>query len=195
MKRPSTRTNPFKGDTLLEKIYLLAEFHHRGQTRKGGKPYISHPVAVAKNLLKVGYGTKLAAAGLLHDVLEDTGCEYEEMLRVAGPRITRWVVQITDRDKCVPWRMRKTNYLKSLRKADKEALAVACADKADNMRGLLAGIKNEGKGFGKNFSANLTDKLKNYENIFNVIAKRHPACRLLGEYRQCLQQIKIKVGA
>ncbi len=193
MKRPSTRTNPFKGDTLLEKIYLLAEFHHRGQTRKGGKPYITHPAAVAKALLKAGYTSQLAAAGLLHDVLEDTGCEYEEMLREAGPKITRWVVQITDRDKCVPWRIRKTNYLKSLRRADKEALVVACADKADNMRGLLSGIKSEGRGFGKNFSANLSDKLKNYENIYNVIAKRHPSCKVLAQYKQLLQKIKIKV--
>jgi (p)ppGpp synthase/HD superfamily hydrolase len=195
MKSSSKKGDPFKGSPLLEKAYLLAERHHRGQLRKGGLPYITHPIAVAKSLLNVGYGEKIAAAALLHDVLEDTGCEYEEMLRVAGPQITRWVVQITDRDKCVPWRVRKTNYLKALRKADKEALAVACADKADNMRGLLAGIKNEGKGFGKNFSANLSDKLKNYENNYRVIAKQHPSCRLLEEYKQSLQQIRSKLGA
>lgn len=190
MKQLSLKKNPFKGKPLLEKAYLLAEYHHRGQVRKGGRAYITHPVAVAKSLLAAGYDVKHAAAGLLHDVLEDTGCEYEEMLRAMGPKITRWVVQITDRDKCVPWPVRKRNYLQGLKAAARPALAVACADKADNIRGLLAGLKSGGSGFGKQFSARMADKIKNYQNIFNVINKRYPSCKILADYDQLLGQLK-----
>ena len=182
--------NPFRNDPLLSRAFKLAEHHHRGQQRKGGLPYITHPVSVAKALLKARYGAKVAAAGLLHDVLEDTGCEYEEMVRAAGARVTRWVVQVTDSDKGVPWRKRKTNYLASLEKASQAALTVACADKADNMRCLIEGLKDSGKAFGVQFSGKMRDKIKNYENIFKLIVRRYPRCRLLPDYERRLERLK-----
>ncbi len=189
----SVSPNPFKGDSLLEKAYQLAKYHHHGQKRKGGLPYITHPVSVAKSILSAGYGRRLAAAGLLHDVLEDTGCEYEEVLRTAGPTVTRWVVQVTDRDKCAPWRARKRNYLRALSKADKSALVVACADKNDNLRGLLSGLKKEGGVFEGYFSTQMAVKIRNYENIYRIITKKHASCRLLAEYKNLLGQLKLLI--
>ena len=190
-----TVKNPFPKNKLLTKAFELANHHHRGQERKGGLPYITHPVSVAKALLKARYEADVAAAGLLHDVLEDTGCEYEEMLRAMGPRITRWVVQVTDRDKSVPWKVRKRNYLRFLRTASRPALAVACADKTDNVRGLIEGFKNSGKRFGKQFSGKAKDKVANYENVCRVIARHYPSCPLLADYKTELGKLKLFIGA
>lgn len=185
--------NPFPRSAILSKIFVFAERHHRGQRRKGGLPYITHPVSVAKALLGAGYTEEVAAAGLLHDVLEDTGCEYEEMIRAAGPRVTRWVVQVTDRDKGVPWKKRKMNYLAALKKASQPALAVACADKSDNIRCLIEGFEVSGKDFGRQFSGDLADKISNYNRILRVISQRYPECALLPEYERLLQRLSVLI--
>jgi len=57
---------------LLERAYQTAEQAHRGQTRKSGEPYITHPVAVTQILADLGIGVKTLAASLLHDTVEDT---------------------------------------------------------------------------------------------------------------------------
>lgn len=182
--------NPFPANAFLTRIFELARHHHRGQIRKGGLPYITHPVAVAKTLRKAGYGDEVVAAALLHDVLEDTGCELEEMQGVAGRRVTRWVTQITDKDKTVAWKARKVNYLKSLRRASREALAVACADKSDNIRCLTQGLGRSGSRFGDGFSGKMVDKIKNYERICRVIRSRYPSCPVLAQYERNLETLK-----
>ena len=57
---------------LIEKAYNFAEKAHRGQNRESGEPYIVHPVEVAKILLGMDMDAPTVAAGLLHDVAEDT---------------------------------------------------------------------------------------------------------------------------
>ncbi len=185
--------NPFPRNRLLSKAFEFAAYHHRGQERKGGLPYITHPVAVANTLHEAGCRAEIVAAALLHDVLEDTGCDLEEMRCLAGARIARWVTQITDKDKTVPWRVRKTNYLKSLQKASREALAVACADKTDNIRSLAEGLKNSGSRFGRLFSGKMKDKVKNYEKIYELIRSRYPNCPMLADYDCHLKQLKNQV--
>ena len=62
-----------EGDALLLKnAYTFAENAHRGQKRKSGEPYITHPLATAERLLDMRLDTATVAAALLHDVCEDT---------------------------------------------------------------------------------------------------------------------------
>ncbi|MDT4924054.1 MAG: diphosphokinase / guanosine-3,5-bis(diphosphate) 3-diphosphatase, partial [Pseudonocardiales bacterium] len=58
---------------LLQRGYDLAEACHRGQLRKSGDPYITHPLAVATILAELGMDTTTLVAALLHDTVEDTG--------------------------------------------------------------------------------------------------------------------------
>ena len=67
------RANHPKADvSLIERAYATAEKAHRGQMRKSGEPYITHPVAVATILAEVGMTSPTLAAALLHDTVEDT---------------------------------------------------------------------------------------------------------------------------
>lgn len=182
--------NPFPGNPFLTSIFELAAHHHRGQERKGGLPYIVHPVAVAKMLQGAGASREAVAAGLLHDVLEDTGCELEELIKKAGPKVTKIVCQVTDKDKTAPWAKRKKNYLKYLRKASKEAMWVACADKIDNLTSLAEGYREKGKIFSSVFSAKFPEKFINYRKVYQLVRSRYPSCPLLALYRQKLEQMK-----
>ena len=56
----------------LERAYAVAEEQHRGQRRKSGEPFITHPLAVATILANLGLDTTTLVAALLHDTVEDT---------------------------------------------------------------------------------------------------------------------------
>ncbi|WP_217146831.1 HD domain-containing protein, partial [Streptomyces sp. AC627_RSS907] len=57
---------------VLRRAYVLAESSHRGQMRKSGEPYITHPLAVTLILAELGAETTTLTASLLHDTVEDT---------------------------------------------------------------------------------------------------------------------------
>ncbi|MEN3360453.1 MAG: diphosphokinase / guanosine-3,5-bis(diphosphate) 3-diphosphatase, partial [Mycobacteriales bacterium] len=63
----------------LQRAYDVAETHHRGQLRKSGDPYITHPLAVATILAELGMDTTTLSAALLHDTVEDTGYTLDQL--------------------------------------------------------------------------------------------------------------------
>lgn len=65
--------------------YEFAEFHHRGQRRASGEPYITHPVAVATILARYGVDEDTIIGALCHDVVEDCDVELAEIRRRFGP--------------------------------------------------------------------------------------------------------------
>jgi GTP pyrophosphokinase len=75
----------------VHKAYLFAEEAHRGQLRKSGEPYITHPVAVAEILASLRMDADTVAAGLLHDTMEDCRVAGEELERRFGPAVRRIV--------------------------------------------------------------------------------------------------------
>ena len=68
-----------KNINLIEKAFLVAKEKHNGQMRKSGEPYVQHPLEVAYILTNLHAGPSTIAAGLLHDVLEDTDMTKDEM--------------------------------------------------------------------------------------------------------------------
>src|ERR1700738_4266469 len=71
--------------TLLQSAYDVAEEKHRGQRRKSGDPYITHPLAVATILAELGMDTTTLMAALLHDTVEDTGLTLDDITGEFGP--------------------------------------------------------------------------------------------------------------
>jgi guanosine-3',5'-bis(diphosphate) 3'-pyrophosphohydrolase len=80
---------------LIEKAYIFAEKAHNGQNRLSGEPYFVHVFETAKNLAKLGMDIKTIVAGLLHDVLEDTEVQEEEMRKEFGDDIVFLVNGVT----------------------------------------------------------------------------------------------------
>src|SRR5437899_1763564 len=71
------RYNPDVDADLLRRAYTRAEQAHAGQLRDSGAPYIEHPLQVAHILADLGSDAPTIAAGLLHDVVEDTSVDLE----------------------------------------------------------------------------------------------------------------------
>ncbi|WP_084050830.1 RelA/SpoT family protein [Deinococcus hopiensis] len=76
----------------VEQAYVFARDAHAGVNRKSGEPYITHPVAVAVILAKLGMDTDSLLAGLLHDTVEDVdGVTFEQIEEQFGPDVRRIV--------------------------------------------------------------------------------------------------------
>jgi GTP diphosphokinase / guanosine-3',5'-bis(diphosphate) 3'-diphosphatase len=91
--------NPKADVSLIERAYTAAEKAHRGQTRKSGEPYITHPVAVAQILADLGIGPVTLAAALLHDTVEDTDYSLDVLRKDFGDEIAMLVDGVTKLDK------------------------------------------------------------------------------------------------
>ena len=87
--------HPSEGLEVIEKAYRLAMEKHEGQKRKSGEPYIIHPICVAIILADLELDLESIAAGLLHDVIEDTDYTEEEMTAEFGQEITLLVDGVT----------------------------------------------------------------------------------------------------
>jgi len=79
----------------LKKAYVFAAAAHKGQVRRSGEPYLSHPLEVTNLLADLGLDTTTLIAGLLHDVLEDTEVTVEELQKNFGPEVARLVEGVT----------------------------------------------------------------------------------------------------
>ena len=165
---------------LVRKALAFAAERHAGQRRKGdGKPFIVHPVAVGKILAKEKMPEEVVAAGILHDVLEDTSTTAAELQRLFGRRVARMVQEVTEPDKKYSWEFRKRSYLRHLRHASRGALAISCADKLHNTASLLAAYRREGPVVFDRFSRALDQKLDYHRKVFQTVRRRWPGSPFL----------------
>ena len=87
--------HPSDDTSLVDKAYRVAYDAHKGQARKSGEPYIIHPLCVAIILAELELDKETIAAGLLHDVLEDTIMTMDEMRAEFGDDVAHLVDGVT----------------------------------------------------------------------------------------------------
>ena len=129
--------------TLLHKAYALARTAHEGQFRKGGDPYIMHPVAVATIIAEdFMMDANSVAAGFLHDVVEDTDTTIDDIRREFGDDVAFLVQVVTKPKSHAPGQAdlakQENNFrqlLDSMRR-DIRAVLIKLADRLHNMRSL-----------------------------------------------------------
>jgi GTP pyrophosphokinase len=93
-----TRVEQYRPDVeeeLLRRAYVFAANRHQGQVRRSGEAYLIHPLTVAWILTEMELDEVAIAAGLLHDILEDTDTTTEELENEFGGHVTRLVVALT----------------------------------------------------------------------------------------------------
>lgn len=118
-----------------------ADRWHRGQIRKyTGAPYIVHPKAVAARLKQIAPNDhKLHAAAYLHDVLEDCGVSFLDLVKKFGAETAELVQEITDQSDPTQSRaQRKASECKRLAKVSKRAKTLKLADILDNLPSIRA---------------------------------------------------------
>ena len=87
--------SPSADENLLAAAYTFSKAAHEGQFRLSGEPFFSHCVEVARILAELEMDTVTIAAGLLHDVVEDTGCEIGAVEERFGREVAMLVAGVT----------------------------------------------------------------------------------------------------
>ncbi|NEY33480.1 HD domain-containing protein, partial [Streptomyces sp. PRKS01-65] len=123
----------------LRRAYLLAESSHRGQMRKSGEPYITHPLAVTLILAELGAETTTLTASLLHDTVEDTEVTLDQVGEQFGEEVRYLVDGVTKLEKVDYGAAAEPETFRKMLVAtgnDVRVMSIKLADRLHNMRTL-----------------------------------------------------------
>lgn len=146
---------------VFKAIRLVADAHE-GQYRKGTYlPYIVHLVNVMKILIDQGCDDEIVAAGILHDVIEDTHLTIEDVESLFGKRVAFLVKGATEvreqgngYDEIGSWQTRKEHTIRFLAgEATEDQLLISCADKLDNITAIKEDYLKFGESLWERFNA------------------------------------------
>jgi GTP pyrophosphokinase len=126
---------------LLRKAYVFSALEHKGQVRHSGEPYLVHPLEVSDILADQRLDVVCVAAGLLHDVVEDTLTTVERIRELFGPDVAHIVEGVT-KISAIPFSSSEERQAENFRKMllamvdDIRVIFVKLADRLHNMRTL-----------------------------------------------------------
>jgi len=130
-----------EGVEKIRKAYAYAAKSHEGQKRSSGEPFIIHPVEVALILMELGLDVDTVVAGILHDVVEDTGVTLQQLEGEFGTDIAKLVDGVTKLSR-IEYKSKEEQQLESLRKMfvamakDIRVIIIKLADRLHNLRTL-----------------------------------------------------------
>jgi GTP pyrophosphokinase len=135
---------------IIERAYIYSARVHEGQVRLSGEPYLSHPLEVAGILVEMKLDAISVAAGLLHDVIEDTHANPLEIKKLFGPEVLHIVSGVTKLSS-LSFHSSRARQAESLRKMllamadDIRVIMIKLADRLHNMRTLEFHTSNKRK--------------------------------------------------
>jgi (p)ppGpp synthase/HD superfamily hydrolase len=177
---------------LVRDALEMARQAHAGQLRNGsgGMPYIEHPLTVAELLAGHDCSETVLAAGLLHDVVEESGVEVEEIRLRFGDGVADLVAALTDAEEIESYQRRKDVHRADVEAAGSEALTIYAADKLANIRALRRVYADEGEAVGAELKAPLDVKVMVWEADLDLLSRKAPELPFLGELETELRLMK-----
>jgi GTP pyrophosphokinase len=133
--------NPDADTELLRRAYVFSAYEHKGQVRRSGEPYLVHPLEVADILADLRLDVVAVAAGLLHDIVEDTPNTIDRIRELFGPQVAHVVEGVT-KISALQFASSEERQAESFRKMllamvdDIRVILVKLADRLHNMRTL-----------------------------------------------------------
>jgi GTP diphosphokinase / guanosine-3',5'-bis(diphosphate) 3'-diphosphatase len=134
-------SNPDADIELLRRAYVFSAFEHKGQVRHSGEPYLVHPLEVADQLADMKLDVVAIAAGLLHDIVEDTQTPIERIKELFGVDVAHVVEGVTKLG-AIQFSSSEERQAENFRKMllamvdDIRVILVKLADRLHNMRTL-----------------------------------------------------------
>ena len=134
-------SNPEADTELLRRAYVFSAFEHKGQVRHSGEPYLVHPLEVADLLADMKLDVVAIAAGLLHDIVEDTLTPIERIRELFGTDVAHVVEGVTKLG-AIQFSSKEERQAENFRKMllamvdDIRVILVKLADRLHNMRTL-----------------------------------------------------------
>lgn len=178
---------------------------HKKQLRKGSSiPYIIHPIEVAIILYENGADEELLNAAFLHDTLEDTTGNREELLNKLKNNFSRRTIdlilaaseplkvktkeKLTQEEEIKTWRERKEHTIEFVKGASRDIKMLICADKLSNIRSTYRDYKRLGKKVWEKFNAGYEDQKWYYESLVKALEELK-GLKMYDEFKNLVEQI------
>jgi guanosine-3',5'-bis(diphosphate) 3'-pyrophosphohydrolase len=174
---------------LIQKATKIMILAHGNQKRKtDGSPYIVHPQAVADILQKNSFSDTIIAAGLTHDVLEDTDYSPEKLKKELGNEVFE-IVEALSENKSLQWEERKEKYVEQIKNGPEGAKAVSICDKIHNLSSIIITYKKLGPDIWTKFNRGKEKKMW-FENAMLQMFKDSWPHPLIDQYEKLLRQVE-----
>jgi guanosine-3',5'-bis(diphosphate) 3'-pyrophosphohydrolase len=178
--------------SVYERALKLAAKAHAGQVRKhDNTPYIAHPIMVARILEQYGFAEEVVAAGLVHDVLEDTTVTEAELKEALGAEVVDMVVSVSE-DKDLPWEERKEAYIKAVLSSTASVWALSVADKVHNAEEFISFHASSGAAAWSIFNRDKEKKLW-FERLLHAELSKVWSHPLLVVYAKKIAELELLV--
>lgn len=182
---------------LVHDATIFAADRHMGQARKGNElaVYLTHVLRVAETLARYGFPAPVVAAGICHDLTEDTDTTLPEIIVRFGSRVGELVQAASEPDKGATWEERKRYTVEKIGRLDVEATALIVADKLDWHESVLNDIAVVGSDVWASFKRGEADQRRHFLELaieFAANAQRYgdPRLkRLVGRYLERHQEL------
>ena len=179
------RTDFVERSPLTRDALTFADRHHAGQTRDlDDLPFVTHPVEVACLLHEAGYQDEVVAAGVLHDVLEDTDAQRSDLESRFGSRVAELVDAVTDDPTIQDDSERKAALRRQVAEAGECAAVVFAADKVSKARELRVRMSR-----GRSNGADC-DKFRHYEASLAMLTDLIPGHELVNQLRMEVEALQ-----
>ena len=179
------RTAFVERSPLTRDALAFADQRHAGQTRDiDDLPFVTHPVEVACLLHEGGYPDEVVAAGVLHDVVEDTDAELSDLEAHFGSRVAELVKAVTDDPSIEDDDERKAALRRQVAAAGECAAVIFAADKVSKARELRVRVSR-----GRHDQAD-SSRFNHYEASLAMLADLIPGHELVGQLRMEVEALQ-----
>lgn len=191
MAHVSTRVDPQTDADLAAAALRFARRVHRGQYRKQtGEQFVEHPIAVARLLSESGYDGPMIAAAYLHDVVEKTSVDLDEIRKRFGPEVASIVDCLSEDPDIDGYAARKRALRERILRARGDPVIIYAADRVANMRDWRKVAPEERPACGKRLGTTLEERLQLWREDLEELHQLAPKTPFLAEIEAELRALR-----
>jgi GTP diphosphokinase / guanosine-3',5'-bis(diphosphate) 3'-diphosphatase len=191
MAEVSTSVEPRKESELAAAALRFARRVHLGQHRKQtGEQFVQHPIAVAKLLTESGYDGPMISAAYLHDVVEKTNVDLDEIRERFGPDVAALVDYLSEDPEIDGYGARKRALRKRILQSGGDSVIIYAADRVANMRDWRKVAPEARPACGERLGTTLEERLELWQEDLEELHDLDPETPFIGEIRSELDALR-----
>ena len=188
MAEVTARSQPRTDSGLATAALRFARRVHLGQHRQQThEQFVEHPIAVARLLTEAGYDGPMIAAAYLHDVVEKTDVELDEVRERFGPEVAALVDSLSESPEIPGYGERKRALRRRILSSGNDAVVIYAADRVANMRDWLALPPADREACGERLGTSLAERLELWDEDVDELHDLDPGTPFLGEMQADLR--------
>ena len=196
MPEVSTRVEPSVTSELPAAALRFARRVHLGQHRKQtGEQFVEHPIAVADLLTEAGFDGPMISAAYLHDVVEKTDVELDELRERFGPEVAGLVDCLSEDPDLDGYGARKRALRGAILESGGDSVVIYAADRVANMRDWRKVAPEDRPACGERLGTTLEERLELWQEDVEELHEADPETPFLGEMRSDLAALKAEAPA